>query len=273
MNGSVTVAENPVITITSVTAADPGCSTSSDGVIQINASGGTGALSYSINNGLTFQSSSTFTNLPGAIYHIVVKDINGCTATVDRTLTSPPALVGSVSSQTNVSCFGGLNGSVTLLASGGTGPYTYNVDGGAFSGSALFTGLTAGPHTFMVRDNNLCFVFVNTTITQPVVLTVTATHVDVLCFGNATGSATATPAGGTAPYTYSWNTVPVQTAATATGLAAGTYNVTVTDNNGCTANTNVTITQPIILTVTTSQVNVLCNGDATGTATATPAGG
>jgi PKD repeat protein len=273
MNGSVTVAENPVITITSVTAADPGCSTSSDGVIQINASGGTGALSYSINNGLTFQSSSTFTNLPGAIYHIVVKDINGCTATVDRTLTSPPALVGSVSSQTNVSCFGGLNGSVTLLASGGTGPYTYNVDGGAFSGSALFTGLTAGPHTFMVRDNNLCFVFVNTTITQPVVLTVTATHVDVLCFGNATGSATATPAGGTAPYTYSWNTVPVQTAATATGLAAGTYNVTVTDNNGCTANTNVTITQPIILTVTTSQVNVLCNGNATGTATATPSGG
>jgi len=65
-------------------------------------------LSYSIDNGLTFQSSSTFTNLPGAIYHIVVKDINGCTATVDRTLTSPLALVAAYLYRTNVSCFGGL---------------------------------------------------------------------------------------------------------------------------------------------------------------------
>ena len=274
MNGSVTVTENPLISIVSVIGADPSCSATSDGAIQINASGGTGALSYSINGGTSFQSSPIFSNLPGDTYNIVVKDIQGCTATGVKILTQPSAVLGSISSQTNVSCYGGSDGSVTILASGGTGPYTYNIDGGGFSGSDLFTGLTAGPHTVMVRDNNLCFVFVNATITQPTALTVTTTHVNVLCFGNSTGTATATPAGGTGPYTYSWSTLPVQTNALATGLTAGNYTVTVTDNKGCTATSGVTIIQPsAALTLTTTQVNVLCFGNSTGSAIVIPSGG
>ena len=100
------------------------------------------------------------------------------------------------------------------------------------------------------------------------------TQVNVACFNGTTGTATAIPAGGTAPYTYSWNTTPVQTTVTATGLAAGPYTVTVTDANLCTAFTDVTITQPAAaLTVTTTQVNVACFNGTTGTATAIPAGG
>ena len=106
-------------------------------------------------------------------------------------------------------------------------------------------------------------------------LTVTTSHVNVVCFGGTTGSATAIPSGGTGPYSYSWNTLPVQTTITATGLLAGPYTVTVTDANLCTAIANVTITQPAsALTGTiTSQTNVLCFGNATGSVTITGAGG
>ena len=77
------------------------------------------------------------------------------------------------------------------------------------------------------------------TVTQPAVaLTATTTHTNVLCFGGTTGTATAIPAGGTGPYTYSWNSAPVQTTVTATNLPAGTYTVTVTDANGCTTTAN-----------------------------------
>ena len=94
------------------------------------------------------------------------------------------------------------------------------------------------------------------------------------CKGDATGSATADGANGTGPYTYSWNTVPVQNTATATGLIAGTYSVTVTDANLCTTNKSVTINEPLIaLSATTTQVNVLCFGGNTGSATVYPESG
>ena len=96
----------------------------------------------------------------------------------------------------------------------------------------------------------------------------------MLCFGGTTGTATAVPAGGTAPYTYSWNSVPVQTTVTATNLGAGTYTVTVTDASGCTTTATATVTQPAAaLTATATATNVLCFGNTTGTATALPVGG
>jgi hypothetical protein len=96
----------------------------------------------------------------------------------------------------------------------------------------------------------------------------------VLCNGEATGTATVTASGGTAPYTYSWNTAPIQTGITATGLAAGTYTVTVTDNVGATTTANVTITEPAAISLaTSSQTNVLCNGQSTGSVTILATGG
>lgn len=74
-------------------------------------------------------------------------------------------------------------------------------------------------------------------------LTVTTTQVNVICFGNSDGSATAIPAGGTPPYCYLWNTVPMQTTATASNLKAGPYTVTVTDKNGCSTSADVIITK------------------------------
>jgi gliding motility-associated-like protein len=92
------------------------------------------------------------------------------------------------------------------------------------------------------------------------------------CAGGTNGTATALPAGGLAPYTFSWNTTPVQTSAIATNLAAGTYTVTVTDSLGASVNQNIAITQPAVLSATTSTSAIACYG-GTGTATVTATGG
>ena len=250
------------------------CFGDSDGSVTVAGAGGTTPYEYNIDGG-SYQPSGAFNGLIAGAHTVIVRDANLCTSNVNITITQPAPLTGAITSQTNVLCFGGTTGSISLSGAGGTSPYQYSIDGGPYQVSGTFNGLTAGPHVITVRDIKLCTSIVNITITQPAAaLTVTTTQVNVACFGGATGTATATPAGGTGLKTYSWNTVPVQTTATATGLIAGTYTVTVTDANLCTATANVTITQPAAaLTVTTTQVNVACFGGATGTATATPAGG
>ncbi|KIC89769.1 SprB repeat-containing protein, partial [Flavihumibacter solisilvae] len=111
------------------------------------------------------------------------------------------------------------------------------------------------------------------TITEPPVLAATTVGNNVDCFGTATGSATVNVTGGTAPFTYNWNTLPAQTGVTATGLTAGTYTVTVTDAAGCITTTTVTITEPTLLTASTIGSNASCFGTATGSATVNVTGG
>lgn len=107
----------------------------------------------------------------------------------------------------------------------------------------------------------------NISFTTPACPTITIgiTSTDVSCFNGALGVATATPSGGTAPYTYSWNTSPVQNTATATNLTAGPYTVIVTDKNGCTGTTTVNISQPAVLSATVGGTNVTCFGANDGT--------
>jgi len=221
---------------------------------------------------VTVQTTATATGLAAGTYIVTVTDANLCIKTASVTITQPVALtIGTT--QVNVLCNGSSTGTATATPAGGVGPYTYSWNTLPVQTTATATGLAAGTYIVTVTDANLCIKTASVTITQPVALTVGTTQVNVLCNGSSTGTATATPAGGVGPYTYSWNTLPVQTTATATGLAAGTYIVTVKDANLCIKTASVTITQPVALTVGTTQVNVLCNGSSTGTATATPAGG
>ncbi len=171
-----------------------------------------------------------------------------------------------VQTATNVSCFGGNNGSITILATGGATPYSYSIDGGTtYQSSPVFNNLIAGTYSIIAKDNLGQMVTVSYTVTQPAAaLTATATGTNVNCFGNATGTATVTATGGTTAYSYSWNTTPVQTTATATGLAAGTYTVTVTDANGCTTTASYTVTQPAAaLAATVTPGTITCYGGTT----------
>jgi gliding motility-associated-like protein len=245
-----------------------------DGSVTVDGSGGTPPYQYKLDAG-SFQASGTFNTLTAGSYTVTVQDANLCTFDVPVTIMQPSVpLTGTVTAQTDVLCFGDNSGSVTVEGADGILPFEYSLDGGAYQALGTFNNLTAGPHTVTIRDALLTTFDVPVTILQPAAaLVVTTTQVDVFCGGGNTGSSTATASGGTAPYAYSWSTTPVQTTATATGLSAGPYTVTVTDANGCTANTNVTILEPPPVTVSTTQVNVMCNDGSDGSATAVAAGG
>lgn len=262
------------LTATAVTQTNVSCTGGANGSATVSASGGTGQYSYSW--APTGGASSTASGLVAGTYTVTVTDANGCTDTESFTITQPAApLNATAAAQTNVACFGTTTGSATVNVTGGTGAYTYQwaPTGG---NAATASNLAAGTYTVTVTDANSCTDTQSFTIMQPATaLTTTAGAIsNTSCFGGANGFAQVIVSGGTPTYTYSWNTIPVQTTSTATGLAAGTYTVTVTDAYGCQATRNFTITQPAALVASFgAQTNVSCNGGANGTATVSVTGG
>jgi large repetitive protein len=188
-------------------------------------------------------------------------------------LASATPLTAIITGQTNVLCFGGVNGTATVTASGGTTPYTYawSPAGGT---NATGTGLSAGNYTVVVTDAASNTATATVAITQPTQMIITSSSSsDELCYGDVNGYLDVNIIGGTPPYTYLWNPSG-GTNTIASALSAGTYTLTVTDDNGCTASFTATITQPPVLTATTtsSTPNTNCTTPS-GTATETIGGG
>jgi gliding motility-associated-like protein len=268
---SVTITQPPALTGAITAQTNVLCNGASTGSVTALGNGGTPSYTYSI-NGVTFGASGTFTGLTAGSYTVTIRDGNNCTMTLPVTITQPPPLAASITSQTNNLCFGGNTGAVTVTATGGTAAYTYALNAGTPQANGTFTGLTAATYTVTVTDANNCTTTVPVTITQPTQVTVTATKVDATC-GQPNGSITATGANGTPTYTYSINGVTFQAGATFTGLASGTYTVTVKDANGCTNTTTITIVDLSGLTASiTAQTNVSCNGGSNGSLTVTASG-
>jgi hypothetical protein len=122
----VTVSQ-PVKVTQSLSKSDNTCSGGSNGSITVSGIGGKAPYAYSKNNGVTFQTSNVFGNLPAGNYLIVTKDSSGCTSTTASVTVSEPAMVTATTMVSNVSCFGGSNGSVTVSATGGTSGETFTV--------------------------------------------------------------------------------------------------------------------------------------------------
>jgi hypothetical protein len=245
------------------------CNGGTNGTASVTPSGGTPGYTYSWSP--SGGTAATATGLRAGTYTVTVTDAYGCTATRTFIITQRSAISLATGSQTNISCNGGSNGSASVTPSGGTPGYTYSWSpaGGT---AATATGLAAGGYTVTVTDANGCTATRTFSITEPTVLRTTTTQTNVSCNGGSNGSATVTPSGGTPGYTYLWSHSGA-TAATATGLAAGGYTVTVTDANGCSTTQSYFITQPSVLTTTGSQTNLSCNGGTTGTAAVTTTGG
>lgn len=274
-NYSVLVTDNNSCSITVVGQINntPGPNLSNGGVTQPSCFGGNnGTATVNVSNGTApFQYvwlpyggiTSTATGLIAGNYSVTVTDNNGCQVSLPFVINQPPALVPSVASFINVSCFGGNNGEISTTTVGGTGTYTYSWSpSGGITPNA--TNLSANNYTLNVTDQNGCMSSINQTLTQPSLLTSSiSAFSDPLCFGGNTGSATVSAGGGTLNYTYAWSTNPVQTSITATGLVAGSYSVLVTDQNGCTSVSVVTLNQPSQVNATISPNDTICGGQST----------
>lgn len=218
------------------------CAGNNSGTATANVIPATAAPYFYNWNTTPAQSTPTITGLAGGTYTVTVNANDACTATATAVITSPAALAHTIS-VVQPGC-GSATGSATITETGGTAPYFYAWSPSGGSGPTA-TGLMPGNYTVTVTDSKGCFENIPVVIanaTPPAISIINKK--DASCFGLSDGNATALATGGNAPYTYSWTTTPAQTTAAATGLAAGIYIVTATDNNGCSASTSVQIAEP-----------------------------
>ena len=263
---TVTITGGGSIT-TTIAPVNEKCHGGTNGSAVATPAGGTAPYTFKWSSG---QTTSSLTNIGAGTYTCTVKDATGCTTTQTVTLTQPTPIITSTDS-TGTPC-GGNTGTAGVSATGGTAPYTYSWSNGKTTSS--ITNLVGGVYTAIVTDHNGC----DTTVHIVVPTTngprdSIVSSVNVLCFGGNNGDAVVGVKGGTPPYTFSWNTAPVQTTDTASKLTAGSYAVNITDNTGCIATATVNITQPPQLRDSINSVNVLCFGGNNGSATVDIKGG
>ena len=282
--GYITINQPPELVINTITHTDvTGCYGDSNAEINITASGGTGTIEYSIDNGYNYQDSGHFTNLAAGTYNIVIRDQNNCqTAGGSVTINQPTLLVlDSVVSQNITGCYGNANGQIKIYAHGGTSPISYSIDNGNnYSSTNTFTNLDVGTYYPYIQDANGCKdSAASVTLSQPTDLQITNVNIyDVTdCYGYNSGKIQIYATNGTTPYEYSIDSgATFQSNFTFDSLYAGDYNIVVRDANLCTKSLDsiVTIHQPdSIHIVSTYTSDVTCYGNTDGSLSLTAEGG
>lgn len=226
--------------IISVTPTNLSCYGSADGSIQITAGGGTGQLSYSTNNGSSYQTGNEFTDLDAGFYQVLVRDANNCTTSPENVTLTQPAAINIVTQEAiDISCHGANDGTITIIASGGAGGFEYSIDGGAtYSTNGLFTGLSPAAFQVRVRDAMNCEVAGNNlSVGEPDILIIDTTSVEHITDGTQAGSITLSSSGGTPPVTFVL--LPdsaLSTSGIFSALDTGLYKARAVDNNNCRSN-------------------------------------
>jgi|GEM_PF-3322930 len=247
------------------------CKGDSSGSATVNASDGATPYTYLWDNGEITQ---TAVSLNAGLHSVTVTDayqvVTSCTTMItEPDILEATAIGGAVIS---CSCYGGSDGSIDLMVSGGAPEYTYLWSNGATTED--LSGLSAGTYSVVVTDSNGCTTEEEVIIGEPGMLSCEITQDSPVSYSGASdGIATVTPIAGTAPYEYLWSPGGATTAQ-ATGLSAGSYTVTVTDYFGCETNCEITITEPNVLRcVVAKNSDVTCYEGDDGSAKVTAEGG
>lgn len=282
------------ITITVNPAINPNVVVTNNSCFGVN----TASITTAITGGIAFSSGSPyqitwtgpngFTSLTSSIsniapgnYSITIADAGGCPFSNTYTITEPADIVIAVDSENDITCFNSANGSVDITVTGGTGNYVYTwtKNNNPYASTQDISNLSPGTYTVSVTDVNNCGPKTATfTITEPPLLVVNlVSQTNVLCFGAATGAITVNVVGGTlgAGYNFSWTGPNGYTSATQnlTNIFAGTYNLIVTDSNGCQKNLTVTITQSTDIIIAFTTTPITCYGANNASLTVTLSGG
>lgn len=261
----------PSISVLSTTNVS--CFSGNNGAAQVQASGGTAGPGFPIYNWSNGQNTATATNLLMGVYTVSVTDASGCVASTSVNITQPTALTVTITA-TQPKCFGQTNGFGVAAALGGTPSYSYawTSTGGT---NATSNQLGAGVYGITVTDVNGCVALSSMTLTNPPPMSVSITQTNSACFAACNGLAVGTASNAIGAVSYFWTGGPSAiTSQTATGLCAGTYTLLATDQNNCTANNIINITEPTQLVATiSSSGSVTCNGGNNGFAVVSPSGG
>ncbi|MBX7183155.1 MAG: gliding motility-associated C-terminal domain-containing protein, partial [Bacteroidia bacterium] len=246
---------------------DISCFGGNDGQVNISPTGGVLPYSFSWSNGALTED---IQGLPIGLYAVTVSDANNCTVQISATLLEPPALLLSETHQ-DILCFGQSTGSIDLVVSGGTSPYSYSWNSGQLT-QDLST-IPAGTYIQNLTDANGCTATLTAILSEPAsALTATETNTGVSCFGVCDGSIDVTTSGGTAPYSFSWSNSA--TTEDISALCIGNYTLSIVDANACPFNLPVIISGPAApLSATQVPGYVFCNGDNTGSIDVTTTGG
>jgi gliding motility-associated-like protein len=259
------------------------CHNYNDGIIQITPSGSVPNYTVTWISGPNFgpcalpvtsiiSGATSFNNLCPGVYVFSVTDANGCDTTLSATISEPQPLVLTPTSNDDPCNDANCQGSAGVSVTGGTAPYTYLWTGGASTSSV--GQLCVGVYSVTVTDANGCDQSASVTINQPAqALSAIVTTTNETCNGSGDGTLIVTPNGGTAPYTIVGVTTPwggpaninfAGGTSTWTGVSAGTYQVEITDANGCQISVSGTVTEPTPLAVALTPVDVTCFGANNG---------
>ncbi|HIA06202.1 MAG TPA: hypothetical protein EYN71_05790, partial [Flavobacteriales bacterium] len=255
----------PMILTTSMTKQDVSCNGYGDGTATATVSGGTPPYTYLWNNG---QVSSTAIGLfPGA-QGVNVFDANGCLTSNSITINEPP-VISAVITSSDADCFGGSGGSIDLMVSGGTAPYSYLWSTGDTTED--LSSVNAGTYTVAITDSCGAGLSATAVVNQPDSMVSSITVQGTSCSSGTDGAADMTITGGTSPFTFLWSNGAVTE--DIAGVLAGTYSVTITDSCGTVINDSAIVDEPAVLTTTITGTDVSCNGSGDGSAVTTVSGG
>lgn len=263
---SITIAEPQTALAVQVAKTDASCDGTTLGTATLTTSGGTPSYTYSWSN--PNLSGSSVSNLAAGSYTVTVSDANGCSKVESFTIVTPAAITLS-ETHTDVSCFGGNNGTIDVTIAGGTPTVNFGWTDNVQTEDR--SGLLPGTYTITASDAAGCSASLSITIAEPSELLVSVSKTDVSCFGDSTGTVSASATGGAPQYSFEWNNQFI--GASQSGLPAGTYSVTVTDRFLCTATGSAVIGTPAQLSATVAKTNVKCNAVNDGTADITVTGG
>lgn len=245
--GCTSQSPSTIVTITNTITITPAviavsCNGGSNGVVALTVAGGTAPYTYLWSNSNT---SATISSLTAGTYTVIVTDSLGCTSSLAVLVAQPAVLATNFDGTQPASC-GTSIGLGVANPSGGTSPYSYLWSNGVTTKTN--PALSPGTYTVTVTDSRGCTVSKDTTLADTKIYSATVNIVRPSCNGASDGSACVTGiVGGVGPFTYSWNTVPIQTTACATGLVKGSYFVKITSAEGCNYISYITVTQPYVL--------------------------
>ena len=243
------------------------CYGQDNGYVMLEASGGVAPYSYSIINNVP-QTSPEFSNLRPGNYLFQVEDANNCYYIINTTITEPDTLISALNQVTQVSCFGGSDGSISAIAIGGVSPYSYSTDGIDYISENTLNGVPAGNHTVYVRDQNGCISTFEASVSSPEALQYT---IEVLetpsCFVPTGSFRISSVSGGTPSYLFSIDGSPQTTLAYFLNVAMGSHTIEIEDANGCITEIDYFLAgSDELAQADTATSPATCFGDSDGTA-------